>query len=54
MSNQMMIVFIIGWIFLFAGAIWPNNKWGGRAIKFLLNGISLGLFVANAIYQFVR
>jgi hypothetical protein len=53
MSNQMTIVFVVGWIFLFTSWVWPKHKWGGPVIRALLNGISLGLFIANAIYKFL-
>jgi hypothetical protein len=53
MNSQMNLVFIIGWVFLIISWIWPKHKWGGITIKMLLNGISLGLFIANAIYHFL-
>lgn len=53
MNSQMNLVFVIGWAFLIISCIWPKDKWGGRPIKMVLNGISLGLFIANAIYHFL-
>lgn len=48
------VVFILGWFFLFLDIVWPANKWGGRATKIVFSSISVGLFLANAIYTFMK
>lgn len=48
------LVFILGWLFLFLDIVWPTNKWGGRTTKIVLSSVSVGLFLANTIYTFMK
>lgn len=52
--NPSTVVMILGWFFLILNFVWPSKKWGGVAIKIALSSISLGLFLANAIYTFIK
>jgi hypothetical protein len=48
------VVMLLGWLILMVSFLWPNNKWGGTTIKTALSALSTGLFLANAIFVFVR
>ena len=48
------VVMLLGWLILMVSFLWPKAKWGGIAIKIALSALSVGLFLADAIYTFVR
>jgi len=48
------VVMLLGWLILMVSFLWPSNKWGGTTIKIALSALSTGLFLAGAIYTFVR
>jgi uncharacterized protein YhhL (DUF1145 family) len=52
--NPSTVVMLLGWFFLILNFVWPETKWGGRAIKIALSSFSLGVFVAGAIYTFMN
>lgn len=54
MNNATTAVFYIGWFFLLVSMVWPRTKWGGETTKLVLNAFSLGLFIAETIYTFVK
>ena len=51
--NASMVIMTIGWFFLIVAFIWPIKKWGGYVIKIALSAVSVGIFLANAIYTFM-
>lgn len=52
--NPSTVVMVLGFFFLILNLVWPSKKWGGVAIKIVFSSISLGLFLANAIYTFAK
>ena len=52
--NASNVVMLLGWLILMVSFLWPSNKWGGTTIKIALSALSTGLFLAGAIYTFVR
>jgi len=52
--NASGIVMLLGWFFLILNFVWPSTKWGGHTTKIVFSSISVGLFLANAIYAFIK